>query len=231
MINAGLYTNTLYESRISALFIQHLLYIDEISDTIINKFVTELRNIDPSTPEKISTILNNLFVNVGIDKPHQQCAVFSILMDIPTRQIKTIEEQLSYWVNICPENSLLFPTDKLQRILAKLAQLNQTFPYIERIKKRKRLQRATGLHLEGIETIVDIRPILGDDNFNLEDYIFNTTVKLRVKDSDRKTRNIEIIIDEDILDEFLTKLLKIRVKLSSIQEHLYNQEDNNNEYT
>ena len=219
-INTGLYSNLLFELGLTATFIQDLLFLDEISIEDIECLSDKLKAIPIKPEEGIYSTLVQTFDDVGITNNYHQKALYAILTKLPFDRIKRIISSIKSWVEACPENAVLFPKEKLESVNNKLLLLIQPYKFLELDKKYKQLRRATGLHLEDIDTVLDIRPVIEKEQYAITDFIFNTTLKFLVRNEFGKKQVLEIVLDEETLKPFIVKLLALKTELEFIKKEL-----------
>jgi len=114
----------------------------------------------------------------------------------------------------------LLSREQFEELQQRLPLLIQPFSGLSRQAKAERLSEATGLPLEDVQIICDLRPVFDEERECVEGMIPFTTLRVVCKGVDGLPVALEAVLSRTQVSELLTKATAAEKKLSRLEELL-----------
>ena len=159
-------------------------------------------------------------VRTVIDDEQLASSVVSALYNLQPQRLGQVIEVLGEWRRADQRNADKFPDRAIADLEAKLPRLIRDYPALSRSRKASRLRSILGDALQGVELICDARPVFNNDRDTIEGLIPFTTMKIIYEGQDEETREVEVTLTSDALDDLAGKVRKAQQKLDVLNRSI-----------
>jgi hypothetical protein len=150
----------------------------------------------------------------------QAAAVVSTLYNVLPQQVRQTVELLRDWHRASPQNADRFPEQAIGALEAKLPRLVRDYPALLRSRKARRLRSTLGNTLRGIELICDARPVYNAARDSIEGLIPLSTLKIVFEGQDEETREVEVTLTRDEINDLAERVRKAQQKLDVLERSI-----------
>jgi hypothetical protein len=147
-------------------------------------------------------------------------AVVSTLYNVQPHRLGETIEILREWRGADQRNAGKFPDQALVALEAKLPRLIRDYPVLTRSRKARRLRSILGNRFRGIELICDARPVYNAVRDSIEGLVPLTTMKIVYEGQDEETREVEVTLTREAVNELAEKVQKAQRKLDILDHSI-----------
>jgi len=151
-------------------------------------------------------------VRTVIEDESRASSVVSALYNLQPQRLGQVVEMLRGWRRADRRNAEKFSDQALAELEAKLPRLIRDYSVLKRSRKARRLRSILGNAVQGIELICDARPVFNDPRDTIEGLIPLTTMKIVYEGQDEETREVEVTLTREDLDELARNVRKAQQK-------------------
>ncbi len=170
-----------------------------------------------------------LSANLQKKQPAQQLARFIAAIDTRFRRlgedVPGLIAKIRDWAKDQDgEDANILSNEDLDGLEHRLPVIIKQFPGLNRQAKAERLSKSTGLPLEDIQIICDLRPVFNEDRTVVEGVMPYTTLKIVCEGIDGLPLSLETVLSRKQVGDLLERVQEASKKLAVLEQILHDKE-------